>query len=162
VPVSVVSFALPPSTSLLQTDTLIRAIGKRARTFHSIVFFSFNCVLGSTLGYASQPEFTCPKGSSNDTHSSMVLFKTSPVIPTNVTWLAMLLLIGILGMISQVRSPLSPSSVVDPAREDAFGHGFTTGDRFSWCSCCLYLSMFFAPRLFCNISTILGCLCYHV
>ncbi|KAI0274065.1 EamA-like transporter family-domain-containing protein [Russula aff. rugulosa BPL654] len=30
--------------------TLIRAIGKRAHTFHSIVFFSFSCVLGSTLG----------------------------------------------------------------------------------------------------------------
>ncbi|KAF8495942.1 drug/metabolite transporter [Russula emetica] len=61
--------------------TLIRAIGKRAHTFHSIAFFSFNCVLVSTLG--------------------MVLFKTSPVIPTNVTWLAMLLLIGILGLTSQ-------------------------------------------------------------
>jgi len=61
--------------------TLIRAIGKRAHTFHSITFFSVNCVLGSTLG--------------------MVLFKTSPVIPRNVTWLAMLFFIGILGLTYQ-------------------------------------------------------------
>jgi hypothetical protein len=46
---------------------------------------------------------------------SMVLFKTSPVVPTNVTWLAMLLLIGILGLASQVRSSLPPSLVADPA-----------------------------------------------
>jgi len=61
--------------------TLIRAIGKRAHTFHSITFFSVNCVLCSTLG--------------------MVLFKTSPVIPRNAIWLAMLLVIGILGLTSQ-------------------------------------------------------------
>jgi hypothetical protein len=57
----------PPSISLTPTDTLIRAIGKRAHTFHSIAFFSFNCVLGSTLGYASKPEFTRPKGSFDTT-----------------------------------------------------------------------------------------------
>ncbi len=34
----------------------------------------------------------------------MVLFKTSPVIPRHITWLGMLLLIGILGLISQVWS----------------------------------------------------------
>ena len=43
---------------LTLTVTLIRAIGTRAHTFHSIMFFSFNCVLGSILGYASKPEFT--------------------------------------------------------------------------------------------------------
>lgn len=111
-PVSGFYFAFLGASRLLHTDTLIRAIGKRADTFHSIAFFSFNCVLGSSLGYVFKPEFTCPKGCSNDgTDSSMVLFKTSPVIPTNVTWLAMLLLIGILGLTSQVCSSLLPSSV---------------------------------------------------
>jgi len=61
--------------------TLIRAIGKRAHTCHSIAFFAFNCVLGSTIG--------------------MVLFNISPVIPKRITWLAMLFLIGILGQTSQ-------------------------------------------------------------
>ena len=50
----------PRSISLTLTDTFIRAIGKRAHTFHSILFFSFSSVLGSTLGYAStEHEFTC-------------------------------------------------------------------------------------------------------
>ncbi|KAF8499631.1 integral membrane protein DUF6 [Russula emetica] len=61
--------------------TLLRAIGKRAHTLHSLVFYSFSCVLGSTAG--------------------MIIFKISPVIPTHALWLAMLLLIGIFGLISQ-------------------------------------------------------------
>jgi len=61
--------------------TLLRAIGKQAHTLHSLVFFSTSCVLGSTAG--------------------MVIFKIPPVIPTNVLWLAMMLLIGILGLCSQ-------------------------------------------------------------
>src|SRR5713226_2571701 len=37
----------------------------------------------------------------------MILSKTSPVIPTHVLWLAILFLIGIFGLTSQVRSSLS-------------------------------------------------------
>ena len=39
--------------SFTLTDTTLRAIGKRAHTLHSLVFFSSSCVLGSTVGYAS-------------------------------------------------------------------------------------------------------------
>ncbi|KAI0274067.1 hypothetical protein BGY98DRAFT_1099244 [Russula aff. rugulosa BPL654] len=61
--------------------TLLRAIGKRAHTLHSLVFYSSSCVMGSTAG--------------------MIIFKISPVIPTHALWLAMLLLIGIFGLTSQ-------------------------------------------------------------
>ena len=37
----------------------------------------------------------------------MIIFKITPVVPTHALWLAMLLLIGIFGLISQVRSYLS-------------------------------------------------------
>jgi len=62
--------------------TLVRAIGKRAHVFHSITFFSSQCVLGSTTG--------------------MILFKIPPVIPRRPLWLAVLLLIGILSFIAQI------------------------------------------------------------
>ncbi|KAI9439313.1 hypothetical protein H4582DRAFT_2076013 [Lactarius indigo] len=61
--------------------TSLRAIGKRAHTLHSITFFSTQCVLASTAG--------------------MIIFKVTPVIPTHVSWLAMLLLIGIFGFLAQ-------------------------------------------------------------
>jgi len=62
--------------------TLIRGIGKRAHVFHSMTFFSSQCVIGSTIG--------------------MILFKIPPVIPRRPLWLAVLLLIGILGFIAQI------------------------------------------------------------
>ena len=43
-------YRIYPFTS---TDTLLRAIGKRAHPIHSMVFFSLNCVLASTVMYAS-------------------------------------------------------------------------------------------------------------
>ena len=43
----------------------------------------------------------------------MILLKISPVIPTQVGWLAMLILIGMLGLTSQVRSPISSSVMTD-------------------------------------------------
>lgn len=87
------------------TDTLLRAIGKRAHTLHSLVFYSSSCVVGSTAGYVF---IWTPLLSKEplDIHSSMIIFKISPVIPTHALWLAMLLLIGIFGLISQVRSSL--------------------------------------------------------
>ncbi|KAI9450011.1 hypothetical protein BJY52DRAFT_1419732 [Lactarius psammicola] len=62
--------------------TSLRAIGKRAHTLHSITFFSSQCVLASTAG--------------------MIIFKVTPVIPTHVSWLAMMLLIGIFGFLTQI------------------------------------------------------------
>ena len=104
-PVSVLSVAFLDAFSFYFTpsDTLLRAIGKQAHTLHSLAFFSFSCVLGSTAGYASGLD---SQRNPLDIHFSMVIFKISPVIPTHVVWLAMLLLIGILGLISQVCSSL--------------------------------------------------------
>ncbi|KAI9439324.1 integral membrane protein DUF6 [Lactarius indigo] len=61
--------------------TLIRAIGKRAHVLHSMMSFSSQCVLGSTLG--------------------MILFKVPLVLPTRFLWLVMLFLIGIFGFLAQ-------------------------------------------------------------
>ncbi|KAI9450022.1 integral membrane protein DUF6 [Lactarius psammicola] len=61
--------------------TLIRAIGKRTHVLHSMMSFSSQCVLGSTLG--------------------MILFKVPLVIPTRTLWLVMLFLIGIFGFVAQ-------------------------------------------------------------
>ncbi|KAI0262063.1 hypothetical protein BC834DRAFT_892921 [Gloeopeniophorella convolvens] len=61
--------------------TSLRAIGKKAHPLHSLTFFSSQCVLVSTIG--------------------MIIFKVPPVIPTRISWLAMLLLIGIFGFIAQ-------------------------------------------------------------
>jgi len=63
------------------TYTLLRAIGKRAHTFHSLSFFSSQCVLISTI--------------------AMIVFRIPPVVPTRILWLVMLLLIGIFGLIAQ-------------------------------------------------------------
>ena len=54
-PVSVLSVAFLDAILLYftPTDTLLRAIGKQAHILHSLAFFSFSCVLGSTAGYAS-------------------------------------------------------------------------------------------------------------
>jgi len=62
--------------------TCLRAIGKRAHTLHSITFFSSQCVLAST--------------------ACMIVFKVPPVIPTHVSWLAMMLFIGIFGLLTQM------------------------------------------------------------
>ena len=44
----------------------------------------------------------------------MILFKISPVIPTDTLWLVMLLLIGIFGLMSQVWYFVASSSLADP------------------------------------------------
>ncbi|KAH9008781.1 hypothetical protein EDB84DRAFT_1549771, partial [Lactarius hengduanensis] len=64
-----------------ESHTLIRAIGKRAHVLHSMMSFSSQCVLGSTLG--------------------MILFKVPIVVPTRPLWLVMLFLIGIFGFLAQ-------------------------------------------------------------
>ena len=45
-----------------------------------------------------------------DIHARMMVFKVSPVIPTHALSLAMLFLIGIFGLVSQVRSSLPLTS----------------------------------------------------
>ncbi|KAH9974971.1 hypothetical protein BGW80DRAFT_1559449 [Lactifluus volemus] len=60
--------------------TLLRAIGKRAHSLHSLAYFSLQSVIFSTIG--------------------MIAFKMPPVIPTRVLWFVMLFLIGILGLIA--------------------------------------------------------------
>ena len=56
VPVSVLSawlfviFQYAFIFSFTPTDTALRAIGKQAHMLHSLVFYSFSCVLGSTVG----------------------------------------------------------------------------------------------------------------
>jgi len=64
------------------TFITLRAIGKRAHAFHSMMFYSWNCVLASTIG--------------------MAIFRISPVIPTDVLWFAMLFLICMFGLITQI------------------------------------------------------------
>ncbi|KAF4621973.1 hypothetical protein D9613_009250 [Agrocybe pediades] len=61
--------------------TSIRAIGKRAHPLHSMTFFSSLCVLISTIG--------------------LIVNKTPIVVPTRWDWLALLLMIGLLGFVSQ-------------------------------------------------------------
>jgi hypothetical protein len=131
------------SSSLSPTDTLIRAIGKRAHTFHSIMFFSFSCVLGSALGYAStEPEFSC--------------FLKKALTPTPAWyylrhhWSFPRTLPGLLCCFSSAylvwprRCGLSyplPQWLIP--RGDPSDHGSTTRDGFSGFPCYLYLSMFF-------------------
>ncbi|KAF8259029.1 drug/metabolite transporter superfamily [Lactarius quietus] len=62
--------------------TLIRGIGKRAHVLHSMMFFSSQCVLASTLG--------------------MILFKQPLVIPTHPSSLVMLFLIGVFIFFAQI------------------------------------------------------------
>jgi len=83
------------------TDTLLRAIGKRAHTLHSLAFFSSICVVLSTVGYASHMDSLLRV--TPDIGTSMVVSKIVPVIlPGDVLWLSVLFLIGILGFIAQV------------------------------------------------------------
>ncbi|KAF8258680.1 hypothetical protein EI94DRAFT_1753930 [Lactarius quietus] len=76
-----VAAALMGVLSATATFTVLRAIGKRAHILHCLTFFASQCLLGSTLG--------------------MILFKVPLVIPTQVMWLAMLFVVGILGLIGQ-------------------------------------------------------------
>ncbi|KAF8647966.1 hypothetical protein AX16_006428 [Volvariella volvacea WC 439] len=62
--------------------TTLRAIGKRAHTLHSLVSFSSQCVIVSSIG--------------------MIATKTPLVIPTQLDWLGMLFMIGIFGFVAQV------------------------------------------------------------
>jgi hypothetical protein len=46
------------------------------------------------------------------THSSMIVFKVHPVVPTRALWLFMMFLIGLFGLIAQVCSSTFSSSTV--------------------------------------------------
>ncbi|KAI0072257.1 hypothetical protein K474DRAFT_1711774 [Panus rudis PR-1116 ss-1] len=60
----------------------IRAIGTRAHTMHSLISFSSQCVIVSAI--------------------AMPLMHENFVIPTHLSWLAMLLLIGFFGFVAQI------------------------------------------------------------
>ncbi|TFK63953.1 drug/metabolite transporter superfamily [Pluteus cervinus] len=62
--------------------TSMSAIGKRAHPLHSMASFSAQCVIVSTVG--------------------MIVMKTPIVIPTQLIWLAILILIGIFGFVAQL------------------------------------------------------------
>ncbi|KAI0791435.1 DUF6-domain-containing protein [Abortiporus biennis] len=62
--------------------TTIRAIGKRAHPLHNLVSFSSQCVIVSTI--------------------AIFVTHTQIIIPTRLSWLLMLLMIGIFGFIAQV------------------------------------------------------------
>jgi len=76
-----VTAALIGVLSATCTFTVLRAIGKRAHILHSLTFFASQSLLGSTLG--------------------MILFKVPLVMPTQILWLAMLFVVGILGLTGQ-------------------------------------------------------------
>ncbi len=93
----------------------------------SLTFFASQCVLGSTLGYAVPKS---PKGPLN-AYFRMILFKVPLVIPTHVLWLAMLFVVGILGLIGQVCHPvLVPLpyclTQIFSTYEDTFNDGSST------------------------------------
>jgi len=62
--------------------TTIRAIGKRVHPLHSLVFLSSHCVILSVVG--------------------MFVTRSPVVVPTQLDWLVMLIMIGIFGFFSQV------------------------------------------------------------
>jgi hypothetical protein len=45
---------------------------------------------------------------------SMIIFKIAPVIPNDLVWFAMLVLIGVLGLIGQVCTSMTSFSSADP------------------------------------------------
>ena len=63
-----------------------------------------------------------------NTYFRMVLFKVPLVIPTHVLWLAMVFVVGILGLIGQVCHPTGPlTTLSDPnTYEDTFDDGSST------------------------------------
>ncbi|KDR72932.1 hypothetical protein GALMADRAFT_252285 [Galerina marginata CBS 339.88] len=62
--------------------TSIRAVGKRAHAMHSMVFLSMICVAVSSLG--------------------MFVTNTAIVVPRQLDWLALLLMIGVFGFLGQL------------------------------------------------------------
>lgn len=62
--------------------TSIRAIGKRAHPLHSLTSFSSQCIIASSVG--------------------MVITRTQFIVPTEVDWLLLFLMIGIFGFVAQI------------------------------------------------------------
>src|SRR6266702_1980625 len=64
------------------SDTLIRAIGKRAHAIHCVTFFSSQSVLVSTIGYSPcSCSLRFGRRSLQLLYSSIVIFQVRPVIP---------------------------------------------------------------------------------
>ncbi len=103
----VVSLVYPPTS----TDTLLRAIGKRAHALHVLSFFASQCILISTIAYVPRVAGFDSDGPLG-TPSSMIVFKVHPVVPTRALWLFMMFLIGLFGLIAQVCSSTPSSSAI--------------------------------------------------
>ena len=83
------------------TDTLLRAIGKRAHALHILSFFSLLCFWFSTIGCVARL-LACFV--SDGPHPSMIVFNIPPVIPKRESWIVMMFLNGIFALIGQVCS----------------------------------------------------------
>ena len=91
---------------VVPTDTLLRAIGKRANALHVNAYFSSQCVLISAIGYVPRVGLFPYYDDMLVAHPSMRIFQIPPVIPTRVLTLVLIFLVGIFGSIGQVYSTL--------------------------------------------------------
>ena len=83
--------------------TSLRAIGKRAHTLHSMTYFSAMSVVVAAVGCAS---FYLPQTTIEVLkmfYSRMIATHEPVIIPMRLSWLAMLVMIGIFGFFAQVR-----------------------------------------------------------
>ncbi|EPS96323.1 hypothetical protein FOMPIDRAFT_1151005 [Fomitopsis schrenkii] len=79
---SAVGFAMFGVVGATGAYTTLRAIGKRAHALHSVVAFSMQCVIVSSI--------------------SMLVLRTPAVLPNRIEWLGMLLAIGCCGFFAQM------------------------------------------------------------
>ena len=157
----VVPLVYPPVT----TDIILRAIGKRAHALHSLAFFSFECVLVSTIGCAPHLDLLRSFLMVHfGTHPSMIVFNIPPVIPTRGSWLLLMFLIGIFGMIGQV-CPSTPSSrlTYPNPRKTLLAMGFqretaSRGTLAIYTSVCLLRFGLFSRE---SLTTVSGRLCCY-
>jgi len=77
-----VGFAMFGVVGATGAYTTIRAIGKQAHALHSVTAFSMQCIVVSSV--------------------SMLVSRTSPVVPNRLEWLGMLLAIGCCGFSAQM------------------------------------------------------------
>lgn len=89
--------------NLIDPDTTLRAIGKRAHPLHAMTSFSAQCVVVSIIGYVFQPNSVASPTVDVVTRPiSLVATQTKLVFPSKIEWLLLLLLIGVFGFIAQV------------------------------------------------------------
>ncbi len=73
------------------TDIMIRAIGNRAKPFHSIAYFSFWCVVVST--YGQDDTYLISVVDRGNFHRGMIALKEPLVLPYGwIGWLCILII----------------------------------------------------------------------